>query len=199
MPQQLPQCPSCSASLREGIFNLPDLAPCPSCNTPVQISVFPAWFRPVARGSEGERIVAEGEASCFYHPDKRAVQPCSACGRFLCGLCDCELQGKHFCPGCLDTGKQKGKIRNLQNERMRYDKMALVIAVVPMVLFMFFWFVMFITAPLALFMVIKYWRAPLGLIPHTRWRFVVAAIFAVMQLCAFGGMVFFVVQGVRHG
>ena len=34
-----------------------------------------------------DALLSEGESSCFYHPNKRAVVPCDQCGRFLCTLC----------------------------------------------------------------------------------------------------------------
>jgi hypothetical protein len=96
--------------------------------------VFRAFFQPVPRGRDGDPVLIEGEASCFYHPQKKAAVPCEACGRFLCALCDCELHGKHFCPACLETGKQKGKIQKLESQRTLYDNIALALAVYPVAL-----------------------------------------------------------------
>jgi len=196
MPAQLPQCPSCNAPLTEGVFNLPEPNPCPACGTPIQIHLFPAWFRPPAVGNQGERILLEGEAGCFYHPEKKAVQPCAACGRFLCALCDCELQGQHFCPGCLDAGRQKGKIKNLENQRMLYDSIALSLAILPIITVYF----TIITAPMALYMVIRHWNSPSSVVHHTRWRFVVAAILAILQIVGWCVAAYFIVKNFRsHG
>src|SRR5262245_51105568 len=101
MGQPSLSCPKCKSVLPEALFNRPELAPCPAWAGPLQIEVFPAYVRPTARGREGEALMVEGESSCFYHPQMKAVLPCEGCGRFLCALCDCELQGKHFCPACL--------------------------------------------------------------------------------------------------
>src|SRR5271157_324006 len=108
-------CPQCRAWLLEGVFNRQELAPCPSCGTPLQIEVFPALFRKISTGQSAQPVLVEGESSCFYHPQKKAVIPCAGCGRFLCALCDCELNGQHFCPACIETGKSKGKIKSLEN------------------------------------------------------------------------------------
>src|SRR5215472_15595335 len=113
MNSPLIQCPKCHGWLLEGVFNRQDLAPCPTCRTPVQVEVFPAFFRKTDAGPGAEAVMVEGESSCFYHPQKKAVTPCAACGRFLCALCDCELNGQHFCPACLETGRTKGKIKSL--------------------------------------------------------------------------------------
>ena len=102
-------CPKCKTPLREDMLNREQLAPCPACAAPLQVQIFPALFRPLQMGRSGESLVLETESSCFFHPQKKAVVHCEGCGRFLCGLCDCELHGQHFCPQCLETGKKKGK------------------------------------------------------------------------------------------
>ena len=91
MNTSLVQCPQCRAWLLEGVFNQPDLTPCPACGVPLQVEVFPALFRRINPGSSGEAILVEGESSCFYHPQKKAVIPCQGCGRFLCALFLCIL------------------------------------------------------------------------------------------------------------
>jgi len=168
---------------------------CPGCDTLVQVDLFPAWFRPIAAGALGEQILVEGEASCFYHPAKKAVQSCDACGRFLCGLCDCELQNRHFCPACLESGRQKGKIKNLQNQRTRHDKIALALAILPVLTFYF----TLVTAPLALYIVIRHWKSPLSVIPHTRWRYVTAAVLSIAQIVGWSIGAYFLVKSLREG
>ena len=174
-------CPKCKASLSDGIFNRPELTPCPSCGAPLMIEVFPALFRPAALGRDGERIIEEGEASCFYHPQKKAVLPCQCCGRFLCALCDCELRGDHFCPACLEAGRKKGKIKSLENQRTLYDSIALALAVFPILLLITVYFT-FITAPAAMYYAIRYWNAPRSIIHRTKARLVVAIVLAGLQI-----------------
>src|SRR5882757_4158810 len=128
------QCPKCRSWLAEGSFNRPDVAPCPACGVPLQVEIFPALFRTINPGASGEVIMVEGESSCFYHPQKKAVLPCDSCGRFLCALCDCELNGQHFCPACLEGGRKKKKIKSLENHRVLYDSAALALAVYPMLI-----------------------------------------------------------------
>src|SRR5947209_734443 len=127
-------CPKCKAASVAEVWNEPNQTPCPVCQTQVRVYSFPALYRPQSRGQTAEPVVMEGEASCFYHPQKRASVPCHGCGRFLCALCDCEFQGHHYCPACLQTGKTKGKIKNLQNQRVLYDSIALGLAIIPLAL-----------------------------------------------------------------
>src|SRR4051812_37349398 len=103
-------CPKCKRALPDELINQVELKRCHWCQTPVMIEIFPAMNRPIAAGSAAEALMMEGESGCFYHPEKKAVVPCEACGRFLCALCDCEVRGQHFCPSCLETGRKKGKM-----------------------------------------------------------------------------------------
>jgi hypothetical protein len=186
------QCPKCHAWLLEGIFNQPELSPCPACGVPLQVEVFPALFRKINPGKKSEAILVEGESGCFYHPQKKAVLPCDSCGRFLCALCDCELNGRHFCPACLETGKTKGKIKSLDQGRTLYDSLALSLAIYPMLIFYF----TLLTAPMALFTAIRYWRAPRSLVRRTKIRFVAAIIISLLQIAGWG--IFFIVFLTRH-
>src|SRR6267142_3613050 len=180
-----PFCPNCRTPLVESALNQPGLKPCPGCESPLQVEVFPAFFRRTAPAVSGEVVLVEGEATCFYHPAKKAVLPCHGCGRFLCALCDCELNGEHFCPACLESGKTKGKIKSLENRRTLYDTIALSLAILPIVLIVF-WFLTIITAPMALFMAIRYWNAPRSIVHRTKIRYVLAMIFATLQIAGWG-------------
>jgi hypothetical protein len=172
------RCPKCQATLLESAFNLPDLAPCPSCATPLKVEIFPAFFRRIAPGQNAEAVLVEGESSCFYHPSKKAVRPCDGCGRFVCALCDCELNAQHFCPTCLEVGKTKGKIKNLDNHRTRYDSIALALALFPLLIFYF----TIVTAPMTLFVAIRYWKAPQSVVRPHRFRMILAIVIALLEI-----------------
>lgn len=186
------QCPECRAWLLEGVFNQPDFVPCPACGVPLQVQIFPALFRKTAGGQNAETLIIESEASCFYHPQKKAVRPCEGCGRFVCALCDCDLHGQHFCPACLEAGKTKGKIKNLNQQRTLYDSIALALAVFPMLIFYF----SIVTAPMALFIAIRYWKAPSSILRRSKIRFVIAIIIALAQIG--GWITFFTLLALRH-
>jgi hypothetical protein len=147
----------------------------------LQVEVFPAIFRQTAPSQPAESVLLEGESSCFYHPNKKAVLPCQGCGRFMCALCDCELHGQHFCPACLDVGKIKGKIKNLENHRTLYDTIALTLAIMP-VATLAFWFATIITAPIALFIAIRYWNAPRSIVRRTKIRYLIAMAVAAVEV-----------------
>lgn len=156
------------------------------CQRETRVEVFPALARPVAQGSSAEAVLLEGEAACFYHPQKRAVVPCSACGRFLCALCDLEFNAQHLCPACLESGQRKGQLTALDMRRTLYDSGALTLAVVPVLLC---WPVSFLTAPAAIGLAVYGWRKPGSILPRTRARAVAAIALGLLQIVGWGAMI----------
>src|SRR5437868_4454851 len=99
-------CPKCRQPLTAAVLTGDGTVACMACGASLYVDVFPALFRPVATGKSGETVLVEGESTCFYHPQKKAIVPCDLCGRFLCALCDLELGGQHLCPSCLESGRR---------------------------------------------------------------------------------------------
>jgi len=183
MKMQRVVCPACGTPVLERALNQNTLMECNGCSALLDVEVFPALFRQSAESQTGELVVLEGGAACFYHSNKKAVCPCHACGRFLCALCDCEFNGHHFCPACLDTGKSKGKIKNLENQRTLYDSIALALVLVPLVTILFWFFTIF-TAPAALIMALVYWNAPRSIVHRTKVRYIFAIVLALGEIGA---------------
>lgn len=175
------RCAVCNSPLHPPSLESREPFPCRGCGRLVQLEVFPAFFRPGGPGRDGELIVSEEEASCFYHANKRAVRTCDACGRFLCALCDCDLGSEHLCPGCIETGKKKGKLSKLEHSRVLYDSIALALAVLPVVLFPLIYFTV-ITAPMALFLAIRHWNTPTSIVRRTKARHVLAIAFSAAEI-----------------
>lgn len=185
-------CAGCERDLPPEFENAGDFLSCPSCLNHLRIFTFPALRRQQA-SSAAAPSVAAGEATCFYHPLKHAVIACDSCGRFLCTLCDVEIGASHRCPSCLAAGKQKQKLETVENRRMLYDGMALALAIVPILV----WPLTLLTAPAALFIVIRFWRRPLSILPRTRIRFVVAGLVAFAQICGWVAVFYFIVATAR--
>ena len=178
-------CPRCKTPLSTQALNTFALAPCSACNEPIRADVYAALFRKLPTGSNGAPLQSEAEASCFYHPAKKAAVACSSCGRFLCALCDVDFNDRHLCPACLEKGKTKRKIKNLENQRICYDTIALSIALISS---LFIWPTI-LSAPIVLYMVIRYWKAPGSIIPRSKIRFVLAFLIAGLQIV---GWIFFI-------
>ena len=178
-------CRRCKTPLSAQALNALALIPCSACGEPIRADVYPALVRKLPAGRRGVPLEGEKEASCFYHPAKKAAVACSACGRFLCALCDVEFNERHLCPTCLEKGKTKRKIKNLENHRVCYDTIALAIALVSMLLI----WPTILSAPVVLFMVVRYWGAPGSIIPRSKIRFVLA--FGIAGLQILGWILFF--------
>jgi hypothetical protein len=152
------------------------------------IDVFPAFLKEHRTGGSGEAASSD-EASCYYHPNKKAVITCDHCGRFLCDLCDIQFGSEHICPTCLETGKKKGKIANLERERILYDRMALKLAIYPLLVF---WLTI-ITAPLSLYLTIRHWRSPGSIVGGGRVRFLIAGLLSILEIAGWVLMIGYLV------
>ena len=182
-------CGECSWPVPSESWNREQAVRCPGCGQNVLVAAFPAIAQ-TATGALPEALGGESEASCFYHPESRAAVPCDECGRFLCRLCDLDIDGRHLCPTCFQTGVVTRKLENVEPRRTMYDAMALSLATLPVLLF---WPVV-VTAPAALFLVFRRWRAPGSLVPRTRIRFYLAALFALAEIVAVAAIIVLIIR-----
>ena len=188
-------CDKCGTVLTDAAVNTPEPVACPDCHAPLLARVFPAFFRAQAGVRAAESVVSDEDAGCFYHPRKKAVVPCQQCGRFLCALCDLKLDGRHLCPGCVEAGRAANGALALQNglllqPRILHDKLALGLATVPLIP-IFLGFTLF-TAPVALFLVVRYWNEPRRRpVPSGRGRLILAGLLALGQLAAWGCLFYY--------
>lgn len=124
-------------------------------------------------------MTAEGDATCFEHTNKRAVALCNRCGRFLCALCEVELDGKVWCPSCLISGDSGNQIQAIEKQRTLFDSIALALAIWPVALFLY---PSIFTSPVVVYLSIRYWKKPTSIIPRSKWRFVAALVIALLEL-----------------
>jgi hypothetical protein len=154
------------------------------CAEPVIARVFKAATRSVETTAP-QSIADSAEASCYYHQGNRAVVACQVCGRFLCALCDLDLDGRHLCPACLQRGAKVERAPTLEDRRVLYDSIALQLATWPILTF---WLPVF-TAPAALYIAIRHWRSPTSILPRNRVRYWLAIVFALAEI---GLVLFFI-------
>jgi len=183
-------CTRCQHQLPLIIFRRDEFRSCPSCGAMTYGVIFPAFAKGVSPSRPGETLILDTDASCFYHPQKKAEVACEYCGRFLCALCDVEIERKHLCPPCIESGKQKGRIKTLENRRTLYDSIALSLSLFPLLIFYF----TIITAPIAIYMVFRYWNAPTSILHRGKWRMVVALIFSASQIVGWGLLTYFLIS-----
>lgn len=192
MPAQAICCGECSTPVPAESWNREGVR-CRGCGQTLQVAVFPAIER-TRSGALPEAIEIETEASCFYHPSSRAAIPCDECGRFLCRLCEIEIDGRHLCPACFESGVSANKL-NVETSRTMYDSIALALATLPTLLT---WPVI-IGAPAALYVAIRRWRAPGSIVPRTRVRYYLALVFVLADLGLIGVVVYAIILAARTG
>lgn len=176
------RCEHCETILGGAVVNTPSLVPCPACQTLLLTRVFPAYFRAsTAEEQRQETLGSDEDASCFFHPSKKAVVPCGNCGRFLCGLCDLAIDGHHLCPTCVEAsrGKDGGTAKLFVREHIRHDYRALTLAVLGTVIP----YISLLTAPISIYYATRYWKTPLeAMVPRGHVRQIIALLLCVIQL-----------------
>ena len=187
-------CPNCGKSLSDFPDLLPAVEQCPSCKRAMRVVIFPSFHRPVIKGATAETVMVEGEAACFYHARKRAQVPCDDCGRFLCAVCDLELNGRHLCPQCLETGAKKGRVQSLERGRFRWDQVILHLVLVPLVIC---GLLLPLTSLATLALVVWKWKSPPSLVSNTRLTLMVCAVFAMIEFVGSSALWWLFVAGSR--
>jgi uncharacterized paraquat-inducible protein A len=177
------QC-NCGESIPVQSWNSDQPLQCPRCRLQLWHIAFPSFFQASQGTGKGE-LLLEQESSCFYHPEKKAVIICSSCGVFLCALCDIELNNEHLCSRCIQQGKKKGKLKNLEQERTLWDDVALALSLIPLLV----WPFTVITAPITLYLIVKHWRSPASILGRTKFRFLLAGFIAFAQMTGWGFLI----------
>lgn len=188
-------CLKCNALLDTASLNVPLFVKCHNCSAPNQSWIFPCAVTDAPGRAAPENLFIRDDAGCFYHPSKQAAASCDACGRFLCALCDIEMEGKHICFNCMAAGKEKKTMKNLENHRVLYDALAIRLAVFPVLIF---WFLTFISAPVTLFISIRHWNSPSSIVPRKKkLRFVIAILLSLIQIIGWGVLIFYLIENNR--
>ena len=181
-------CPKCKHAL-SGLSPsaLAALSSCPVCGLGLQVTVFPSYGRGPSVGQAGVNRVGETDAACFFHPTKRAEVPCDRCGRYLCALCQLELEGQNLCPSCLSTGGAQGSILALEKERFRWDSLVWMLVLGPP-LTICFWMLTPFTCLAAIVIGIWKYRSPPSRICRSQIRLVAGVVTALVLLIGGGVM-----------
>ena len=160
-------CPRCDGNLAAVVDASTEWQSCPYCEKRLQIRVWGA-----VRQNTNAAAALSNQATCFFHPDKVFQSCCQRCGRFVCALCDLQLGAEHVCPTCFereraDSGVAAGKAE-WRHRDVLYDSIAVTIGWG----WILFWPVLVAAIPAAIFLHVKYRKAPRSyLIPRYGWRF----------------------------
>lgn len=149
---------------------------CDRCRQFLRISVFPSLGSAPPMPTRTGALAMEGDATCFFHPEKRAERPCDRCGRFLCALCDLPVGARHLCPSCLKAGPEDNvALPELVTKRFSWGRLSLILSLVifiPLINFS-----VFLAAPASIFAALYGWNKP-GSLVHGKRR--LSAIFGLL-------------------
>ncbi len=191
-------CPACGAALGSYGLDAVQEAACPGCHVHMRGQVFPAWSKPVSNVPRFERAM-EGEAVCFFHPANRAVLPCETCGRFLCTVCDLQVGSRHLCPVCLSKGLGKEKLQEIVPRRSLWRRAAFILGLVPLVLSIMLWPVLFVSGGTAVIVALIGWKRPGSLVRGPqRWAAVLGIVLGLLQLGVWFGFIFLIAFASKH-
>jgi uncharacterized paraquat-inducible protein A len=154
---------------------------CPACRAVLSIETFPR-LRAGNAGllANGGKHAAEGEAVCHFFPELQAETICDECGCFLSLKAAVDWNGRNVCLPCLHQLRESKADDDFLAKRTIYDNVALGLVT---------WLapVSLITAPLALYYLLRYRKAPRGIVPRGSFRWWLAFVLSVGLL---GGWIF---------
>jgi hypothetical protein len=170
-------CPRCKAEIEARLWQDPANDSCPECGLGLEVLPFPALMAPrtVARASAA---VLTEESVCFFHAKNRGEALCDRCGRILCLVCAINFSGKKVCPECIKAA-QNSTEGSLARERPLFDRIALMTAVVPLLI----WPLTLLTAPGAFALALYGWNKPGSLVRGvSRTAQVTALVISLAQI-----------------
>jgi hypothetical protein len=174
-------CPRCRRPLGPESWIDARNGVCAKCRSEFEFVPFRALNFASVRAAAQAAVVAS-DSVCFFHAENRAESICDSCGRLLCPVCTVPFAGQRLCPVCIAASKRSDAPHGVR-ERVLYDGLALALAFFPLLV----WPVTLLTAPAALGLVIYGWKKPGSLVRGPgRVRMIVAGIFAVLQIGAWG-------------
>ncbi len=163
---------------------------CDNCGAGNGVANFPALAkaRPPAPPALPGDAPAEGDAVCFYSPNRRATTSCDHCGVLISDPWAAAWGRETVCLKCLEHLREEKKDERFISNRTLWDNIALILALVP---FSFiFWWAAFITAPAALILAIRHWNTSRGMVPRGRFRLVATVLLSLLQIAGIGALFF---------
>jgi hypothetical protein len=195
------RCPQCATALAVESWNAGSaLVSCPGCGSELGAQIFPVIAQAGPTYSSGERA-AEGEAVCFFHPEKKAARTCDRCGRFLCELCDLPLGTRHLCPTCIGGGMGTEKLPELITRRVCWARVSLLLGTVPPVVALSIVLSPFllVTGPGAIICGAYSWNKPGSLVRgRRRWEAALGMVLGLLQAGLVAWSILFVWKSTPH-
>jgi hypothetical protein len=191
VPPTFVACPACGFTVAPDALTRENETACPQCRAVLSGGLFPAFWNPEPVAQSLADHAGDGEAVCFFHPENRAALSCDRCGRFICAVCDMPLGTRHLCPTCLSSGLGGEKLPELVVSRFVWSQTALLIGLLPLLVFPLVWPGLIVTGPAAIFCALFGWKRP-GSLPRGRrhWLAVLGLVCGLLQLTIWFGFLF---------
>jgi uncharacterized RDD family membrane protein YckC len=128
-------------------------------------------------------IAAEADARCRFLVELKAETVCEACGALLSQPAAICWAGKSWCLPCVHRLRrdEKGDGSGFVAERKIYDNLALMMVSLLLPLSL-------LTAPVALYFLVRYRKAPRGLVPRSSLRWWLALVLSAVSLTVWLGL-----------
>ncbi len=153
---------------------------CGSCSADISALTFPAVARrsPAVAGPD----TPGAGAMCFFCEGRSATTFCESCGRLICERCEIDWAGQTTCLTCVHANREVRDADSYRSRRVLYDNLALSLLLWPLIVPVYGLFGMALTAPIALFLVIRHRKASRGIVPRGRFRLFAAGAIATLAL-----------------
>ena len=170
-------CPTCRAQFAvtsDANFE------CQFCRCRLNFRVFPRLTKELASEKKSE-IASADDATCQFYPDLKAEVVCDECGSFMSTKASVNWAERLLCMPCLHTLREKKADTGYRAHLKIWDNRALgMLALLPITLF---------TAPVALFLLIRFRNEPKGWVPRTSFRWWLAMFFAIVTMLAWVALI----------
>lgn len=153
---------------------------CQFCRAPISFRIFPRLTK--APPKKLQPHPAEGgDATCQFYPELKAEVICDECGCFMSEKASVNWDGKTFCLPCLHNLREQKADTNYRASLKIWDNRALgLLAMLPLTLF---------TGPIALFVLLRFRKEPVGWVPRGRFRWWLALVFSIIVLSGWTALV----------
>jgi len=198
------RCASCQLPLLDTPFLQGGSGQCSYCRSRLRVFLQKALYQPIGMAPPpllDEAPPAEGEAVCFYNPNRRATKVCDHCGVYISEAWAAPWGDMTICLKCLEQLRSKAQDQRFEASRTLWDNIALGLVWTPVVMGImalmtviayFMSFLIFaatlVTAPAALFVGLRHWNSPRSLAPRGRGRLILALLLALAIILFWAGI-----------